>query len=613
MAKKDFEDLKKGDLVVYKLPGGKKSYGVYMDVQFSKTGDIAIVKDMLETPKKTIKVKMSNITSVMDNFLEGKAEPKSEALKIVQDAIEAGKNAVINCIPSKTADGSECLSINWNNGKFDEYFTTNDCIDLDAFVRETPTSVDIVVSRPITKVFTYTKKPDGDLASLRQFIGNFDNTVNDIFNVIRAKFIEFNAKWNKITDDSKDYVDAYLGRAFIDGMSEAVEDTGETPLENQATTQTTSNTKFRLTDESKTVNGIKLYRIEALKDLGFYGVKQGDKGGFVESEANLSQNLDSWIGDNACVYNKAFVGRNSFVGGNAIVNDRAQVKENTRVTDNAQISGQSSLTNSDISGDAVVSGSVTVVNAGSKLVASGKTQVLGKVVIDGRVDITDKAKIDGTSQGIYLSNVKVADEAEIIATGSIESNVQFIGKCSISGNVRINVKPLSGGSTFTFKDIKTSGKFRFNSDAFGYSKTSVVSPADFGDKELAGDITIVTPQDLLKVINESVDKSEINEAPNLKKYIVKNAKQWAGPQVKDSVLTSAQIKYLKELPQIDIDADSAPQDVELDNTYANEQGNPEDVREEVICNVANIYYFYGYLGEGDSLQYIIKLPKKLFT
>ena len=613
MARKDFEDLKKGDLVVYKLPGGKKSYGVYMDVQFSKTGDIAIVKDMLETPKKTIKVKMSNITSVMDNFLEGKAEPKSEALKIVQDAIEAGKNAVINCIPSKTADGSECLSINWNNSKFDEYFTTNDCIDLDAFVRETPTSVDIVVSRPITKVFTYTKKPNGDLASLRQFIGNFDNTVNDIFNVIRAKFIEFNAKWNKITDDSKDYVNAYLGRAFIDGMSEAVEDTGETPLENQATTQTTSNTKFRLTDESKTVNGIKLYRIEALKDLGFYGVKQGDKGGFVESEANLSQNLDSWIGDNACVYNKAFVGRNSFVGGNAIVNDRAQVKENTRVTDNAQVSGQSSLTNSDISGDAVVSGSVTVVNAGSKLVASGKTQVLGKVVIDGRVDITDKAKIDGTSQGIYLSNVKAADEAEIIATGSIESNVQFIGKCSISGNVRINVKPLSGGSTFTFKDIKTSGKFRFNSDAFGYSKTSIITPADFGDKELAGDITIVTPQDLLKVINEAVDKSEINEAPNLKKYIVKNAKQWAGPQVKDSVLTSAQVKYLKELPQIDIDADSSPQDVELDNTYAIEQGNPEDVREEVICNVANIYYFYGYLGKGDSLQYIIKLPKKLFA
>lgn len=613
MAKKNFEDLKKGDLVVYKLPGGKKSYGVYMDVQFSKTGDVAIVKDMLETPKKIIKVKMSNIITVMDNFLEGKAEPKSEALKIVQDAIEAGKNAVINCIPSKTADGSECLSINWNNGKFDEYFTTNDCIDLDAFVRETPTSVDIVVSRPITKVFTYTKKPDGDLASLRQFIGNFDNTVNDIFNVIRAKFIEFTAKWNKITDDSKDYVDAYLGRAFIDGMSEAVEDTGETPLENQATTQTTSNTKFRLTDESKTVNGIKLYRIEALKDLGFYGVKQGDKGGFVESEANLSQNLDSWIGDNACVYNKAFVGRNSFVGGNAIVNDRAQVKENTRVTDNAQVSGQSSLKNSDISGDAVVSGSVTVVNAGSKLVASGKTQVLGKVVIDGRVDITDKAKIDGTSQGIYLSNVKVADEAEIIATGSIESNVQFIGKCSISGNVRINIKPLSGGSTFTFKDIKTSGKFRFNSDAFGYSKTSIVTPADFGDKELAGDITIVTPQDLLKVINEAIDKSEINEAPNLKKYIVKNAKQWAGPQVKDSVLTSAQVKYLKELPQIDIDADSSPQDVELDNIYAIEQGNPEDVREEVICNVANIYYFYGYLGEDDSLQYIIKLPKKLFV
>ena len=212
-------------------------------------------------------------------------------------------------------------------------------------------------------------------------------------------------------------------------------------------------------------------------------------------------------------------------------------------------------------------------------------------------------------------NIKIILQSFLWATITLSTLTAF----STFGTLTITVKATTvafsaiAAHTFTFKDIKTSGKFRFNSDAFGYSKTSIITPADFGDKELAGDITIVTPQDLLKVINEAVDKSEINEAPNLKKYIVKNAKQWAGPQVKDSVLTSAQVKYLKELSQIDIDADSSPQDVELDNTYAIEQGNPEDVREEVICNVANIYYFYGYLGKGDSLQYIIKLPKKLFA
>ena len=45
--------------------------------------------------------------------------------------------------------------------------------------------------------------------------------------------------------------------------------------------------KYRLTDETINVNGRILHRIEALRD--FYGVKKGDKGGFVEKEENLSQ------------------------------------------------------------------------------------------------------------------------------------------------------------------------------------------------------------------------------------------------------------------------------------------------------------------------------------
>ena len=55
--------------------------------------------------------------------------------------------------------------------------------------------------------------------------------------------------------------------------------------------------KFTLTDETMCFNGKTLHRIKALKS--FSSVKEGDLGGWVESEDNLSQNDNCWIADNA--------------------------------------------------------------------------------------------------------------------------------------------------------------------------------------------------------------------------------------------------------------------------------------------------------------------------
>ena len=77
----------------------------------------------------------------------------------------------------------------------------------------------------------------------------------------------------------------------------------------------TTEKKYRLTNESITIYGRRLYRIEALKD--FYIVEKGDKGGFIESEKNLSQKGDCWVyGDakvcgNAEVYGDAKVVNNA--------------------------------------------------------------------------------------------------------------------------------------------------------------------------------------------------------------------------------------------------------------------------------------------------------------
>lgn len=81
--------------------------------------------------------------------------------------------------------------------------------------------------------------------------------------------------------------------------------------------------KYKLTDETKEVYGITLHRIEALRDFG--GVKKGDKGGFVEKEANLSQDGNAWVGGNAEVYGDARVFGNARVSGDAWVYGNALV------------------------------------------------------------------------------------------------------------------------------------------------------------------------------------------------------------------------------------------------------------------------------------------------
>ena len=77
--------------------------------------------------------------------------------------------------------------------------------------------------------------------------------------------------------------------------------------------------KYKLTDETIEVEGKTLYRIEALKD--FCEIKKGDKGGFIESEDNLSHEGNAWVYDDACVYDNAWVTDDACVCGTARVYD----------------------------------------------------------------------------------------------------------------------------------------------------------------------------------------------------------------------------------------------------------------------------------------------------
>ena len=70
--------------------------------------------------------------------------------------------------------------------------------------------------------------------------------------------------------------------------------------------------KYRLTDETKEYYGRILHRIEAVETFG--SVEAGEKGGWIEKEANLSQEGLCWVYDNAQVC------------GDALAYDNAQIR-----------------------------------------------------------------------------------------------------------------------------------------------------------------------------------------------------------------------------------------------------------------------------------------------
>ena len=147
--------------------------------------------------------------------------------------------------------------------------------------------------------------------------------------------------------------------------------------------------KFKLTEESINYFGKTLYRIEALKD--FANVKKGDKGGYVESEENLSQEGNCWIYGNTKVFDSAVVYDNAKVYGNAQVFGDAQVYDNAIICDNAYVFG-----------NALVFGNAKVYDNAQ---VYGGAEVFGHAKVYGNAEVFDNA--------LVYSYAKVCGDAEI--------------------------------------------------------------------------------------------------------------------------------------------------------------------------------------------------------
>lgn len=148
--------------------------------------------------------------------------------------------------------------------------------------------------------------------------------------------------------------------------------------------------KYELTPEMDPNAGQPLYRIRALRDIPAYGVKAGDLGGFVESEANLSHEGDCWIADNAAVFEKARITANALVKDHARVSGRARIRGGAQVTECAAVCG-----------DVEAFGACKI---GCNSMLSGSVMVFDHAIVEGRAEISgsirihDWAHIGGTTK-----------------------------------------------------------------------------------------------------------------------------------------------------------------------------------------------------------------------
>ena len=174
--------------------------------------------------------------------------------------------------------------------------------------------------------------------------------------------------------------------------------------------------KYELTTECKEFLERKLYRIKAL--TSFSDVKEGDLGGWIEKEENLSQEGNAWVYGDARVYGDSWVCGNARVYGDARVYDNAMVYGNARVYGNAWVYGDSWVCgNAWVYGDARVCGNATVYD---------NAMVYGNAEIKKRTHLLEIGSIG--SRNDVTTFFRTKDKEIFVKCGCFKGNIDDFEK-----------------------------------------------------------------------------------------------------------------------------------------------------------------------------------------
>lgn len=177
-----------------------------------------------------------------------------------------------------------------------------------------------------------------------------------------------------------------------------------------------------------------LFRVIALRDIPnkYAPVKEGEFGGFVESEKNLSQEGDCWITENVVV------AQDAVVEGDALVED-------SMIHENARISGSARISESTIKGDTIIEDAM--VNSSE---VSGSSYIKGDahlddcIVHDTEIKATEKFMIlrsmlkkrsilsgCGYIENLVMENSAIAASHIVLREGSKMEKSSLISTCRV--------------------------------------------------------------------------------------------------------------------------------------------------------------------------------------
>lgn len=170
--------------------------------------------------------------------------------------------------------------------------------------------------------------------------------------------------------------------------------------------------KYRILEEDTIeLGGRTLYRIEALRDFG--RVIKGTKGGYIQSEYNLSHEGNCWsyaqtfICDDAVVINDAELHDCVAVYGNSRVYGDSRLFNNARVYGYAEVGRSEVHDNAEVYGNAILCNNAKVFNT---------SEVFGRAQVYG-VQVLGNSRVYG--------DVKLKYPAEIVST-EVKSSEDYI-------------------------------------------------------------------------------------------------------------------------------------------------------------------------------------------
>lgn len=199
--------------------------------------------------------------------------------------------------------------------------------------------------------------------------------------------------------------------------------------------------KYEFTGETKEWFGRTLHRIRAVRDFTLKSgtkVVNGDLGGWIEKEYNLSHGGFAWVSGDAKVYGNAEVSGNAWVSGDARVCGNALVSDNAKVYGDAQVYG-----NAQVGGAARVYGDAQVY---------GISAVYGISVVYGNARVSGDARVYG--------NAVVYGGACVYGCAQVGGDAEVYGDAWVYGNARVcgDAKVEKSSDVICFKNIWSSGR-----------------------------------------------------------------------------------------------------------------------------------------------------------